>query len=97
MEKPSKGGEPSGVAWWAGRRNPRRTTILTKERAMLKKMWLPGFLLASALSFLAAPSSQVSASECGGPGGAICKENTACLNIIFYSHCTKTSDYWNDI
>lgn len=64
---------------------------------MLKKMWLPAFLLASALSFLSAPSSRVAASECEGPGGSICKENTSCVSIIFYSHCTKRSDYWNDL
>ncbi len=64
---------------------------------MSRKLFIPGFLVASALSFAAAPSNQVAASECGGPGGSLCKENESCVSIIFFRSCTKRYDYWNDL
>ncbi|TVR51298.1 MAG: hypothetical protein EA421_15945 [Gemmatimonadales bacterium] len=63
---------------------------------MLRKLSLPGFLLAAALAFLAAPDGQLAASECGGPGTQVCKSNESCLNIIFYRQCTTRTDYWSD-
>jgi hypothetical protein len=66
-----------------------------KEAVMLRRLSLPGFLLAAALAFVAAPDSQLSASECGGPGGQLCKENESCAGFIFYRQCTTTYDYWN--
>lgn len=61
---------------------------------MFKNFTLPGLILAGALAFLGAPSSQISATTCGGPGVVLCKENQSCLNILFYKQCTTRYDYW---
>lgn len=61
---------------------------------MLKLIPLPGLLLAGALAFVAAPPTQVTASECGGHEGQLCEKNEACVNILFYKHCTTKQTYW---
>lgn len=62
---------------------------------MLKRLTLPGLVLAGALSFMAAPDTQLAASTCGGPGEQLCKENEACAGFFFFRQCTTTYDYWN--
>ncbi len=61
---------------------------------MFRRLTLPGFLLAGAMAFMAAPSAQIQAAECGGPGTSVCKTNESCLSIIFYRQCTTVYDYW---
>ena len=61
---------------------------------MIKKLSLPGFMLAAALAFLGAPDSRIAAAECGGPGEVLCKENEACAGILWFRQCTTTFDYY---
>ncbi len=63
---------------------------------MFKKFTFPAMLAAGALAFTIAPGEQLQASTCGGGGESVCKTNTSCVYIIFYSQCTTTKDYWND-
>lgn len=62
---------------------------------MRDKLTLPAMLLAGAAFFTAAPDTQIAAAECGGPGTVICKENEACVGILFFRQCTTTYDYWS--
>jgi hypothetical protein len=61
---------------------------------MLKRLSIPGFLLAAALAFVAAPDGQLAASECGGFDGNACKTNQSCINILFFKQCTTTHTYY---
>lgn len=61
---------------------------------MIKIIPIPGLLLAGALAFLAAPGSQVAASECGSGGGEKCWENQSCFNVLFYKQCTTKYKYY---
>lgn len=62
---------------------------------MFRKLSLPGFLLAAALAFMAAPDGQLAAAGCGGGGTQVCKVNESCISIIFFRQCTTRTDYWN--
>jgi len=61
---------------------------------MLRKITLPVMLLAGSLAFATTPDSRISAASCGGVGQVLCKTNTSCVSIIFYSQCTTTYDYY---
>ncbi len=61
------------------------------------------FLFAGVLGLFAALGSfaiqppPLEASECGGSGSTLCKENTSCAGFFFFTTCTTTYDYWDDI
>ncbi len=61
---------------------------------MLKRLTIPGFLLAAALAFLAAPDGQLAASDCGANRGKECTRNESCLNILFFKQCTTRFTYY---
>ncbi|TVP56824.1 MAG: hypothetical protein EA351_07295 [Gemmatimonadales bacterium] len=61
---------------------------------MFKNLTLPSLMLAATVAFLGAPSSQIAAATCGGPGEVLCKTNEACAGILFFRQCTTTYDYW---
>lgn len=61
---------------------------------MLKRLSIPGFLLAAALAFVATPDGQLAASECGGHNGNQCTANQACVNILFFKQCTTRYTYY---
>lgn len=63
---------------------------------MFKRLNLPAMLVAGAMALAIGPSDQLQASTCDGPGEILCKENTACVSIIFFTQCTTTSDYYSD-
>jgi hypothetical protein len=60
------------------------------------KRTTPFMFLVAALAFVAAPDGEVAAATCGGPGEAICKENTSCATFFFFRQCTTSYDYWSD-
>jgi hypothetical protein len=62
---------------------------------MFQRLNLPAMLVAGAMALAIGPSDQLQASTCGGPGEDLCKENTSCVSIIFYSQCTTTFDYYS--
>lgn len=64
---------------------------------MLRIISIPGLLLAGALAFMAAPATNVAASDCGAHGGELCWENQSCVNIIFYKQCTTKYKYWEGL
>ncbi|MEX2465293.1 MAG: hypothetical protein WD995_00190 [Gemmatimonadota bacterium] len=61
---------------------------------MSKIIPIPGLLLAAALAFLAAPGSQIAASDCGSNDGEMCWENESCFNVLFYRQCTTNYKYY---
>jgi len=63
---------------------------------MFRALWLPGVLAAVVVLFLTAPDPRLEASTCGGAGSDRCKENQACVNLLFYKQCTTRIDYWSD-
>lgn len=64
---------------------------------MIKILSIPGLLLVGALAFMAAPASNVAASDCGANGGQLCWDNQSCINIIFYKQCTTKYKYWEGL
>lgn len=62
---------------------------------MFKMLSLPALLLVGALAFVAAPGTEVAASECGAYSGNECWQDESCFNILFYSQCTTKTKYWN--
>ena len=62
---------------------------------MFKLLSIPGLLLAGALTFMAAPPSQVAATECGRAAGPECSKTESCVSIIFFKSCTTKTKYYN--
>jgi len=82
---------------WAGRAATPRVPFPDthpKEDIMPKHLFIPGFLLAAALAFVAAPDGDLGASSCGGFRGQVCTANESCLNILFYKQCTTRYSYY---
>jgi hypothetical protein len=63
---------------------------------MFRKFALPGVLVAVIFLLFTAPDTRLEASTCGGSGSERCKENQACVNLLFYKQCTTRIDYWSD-
>jgi hypothetical protein len=64
---------------------------------MVKLLSIPGLFLVGALAFMAAPASNVAASDCGANEGHLCWDNESCINIIFYKQCTTKYKYWEGL
>lgn len=62
---------------------------------MIKLLSVPGLLLIGALSFMAIPGADVSASECGRHAGPECFKNESCVSLIFFKMCSTRTKYWN--
>ena len=61
---------------------------------MLKLLSFPGLLLVGALTFMAAPSNQVAASDCGASDGPECSRTESGLNVLFFRACTTKTSYY---